>query len=109
MIVYNPPQALPFIPAAQKLARVALDVFRSESAGPTKAPHLQFVMFDENGDRISPYVKAMPNGGKITPADATSIMQAKAAQAGDTVDQAQSRAALPFVEAALGIKGGTVA
>jgi hypothetical protein len=107
MIIYKPAQPLPFIPAAQKLARIAVDVYRSESSG--QPPRVQYVMFDENGDRISPYVKAMPKGGLVTPAEATAMAQSKAALAGDTVDQAQSRAALPFVEAALGIKGGTVA
>jgi hypothetical protein len=107
MIVYKPAVSLPFIPAAQKLARIAVDVYRAESSG--QPPRIQYVLFDENGDRISPYVKGMPNEGKVTAAQATAMAQSKAALAGDTVDQAQSRAALPFVEAALGTKGGTVA
>lgn len=107
MIVYNPPLSLAFIPATQKLARISVDVMRSESAG--APPQLRYTLWDTNGGRISPDATALPNKGQIDAAGATAIAKAKAGLAGDTIDQVHSRACLAAIEAALGIKGGAVA
>lgn len=107
MIVFNPPIALPFIPASQTLARVAVDVSRSESANQTR---VEFHVFDAKGQRIALDLASMPVvGGRITPQQCAAIAAAKTGLAGDTMDQVHSRAALPFVQSALGTTAGVVA
>jgi hypothetical protein len=104
MISFNPPQALPYIPADQKLASVSLGRSRDPLTGRAT---LSLVMLDTNGDRISPNPKGLPVG-RLTAAECAAIFGAKAALAGDTPDQAFDRAALATVQKMLGVQGGAV-
>lgn len=105
MIVYTPARVLSFIPSDQKLASIQVDLQLSGSA---KIARIAFSLYDEAGDRITPNLKGMPNS-KISPQDCSAIATSKSGLAGDTLDQALSRAALSTIEACLGISGGTIA
>src|SRR5208282_3379304 len=102
MIVFNPPVAAPYIPASQKIAKVYGSIQRDEGADLLR---VQLVLLDQNGKRISPDPASIPVP-RFTPAQIAAVIASTSTLAGDTIDQAISRALLPIVDANLGLAGG---
>jgi hypothetical protein len=104
MIVFNPPLALPYIPSTQKLAFVAAQWMRHDTASMVR---VTLILLDEDQHTISPDGPHMP-AAVMTAAQLVELTSSKAALAGDTADQAFYRALLPIVRLNLGVQGGAV-
>ena len=103
MIIFSPPVIMPYAPATQPIAKVAVCLTFNEATG-QKVP--DFVLFDLNNRRIVIDLEGLPQK-QITAAQIDAFFSEESI-AGETLEQSLSSRALPILTTCFGLSGGKV-